>query len=178
MNYDCSKCPVTLETFCCKEAGMYDLRLPFRDGRYVYATDYAIIVRMLLDSYNGPLAESGKFPSVSGVGWNDTVVEWGPVPRPVECQKCKNRRVIPHDFYVRTTDARTNYVVVLIPCDACTIEIHKTRVAWRLVEPLMRFAPDLEVGVTSDNPGCAVHFRWNDGYALVMPLVRDEEKDV
>ena len=173
MNYDCSKCPVMLESFCEKDRSRYKRDLPFRRGDYVYATDGHIIVRVPPESYSGQAATEGKFPRVEDLGWGEEVVKWGKVPEPRSCKHCKNQRSVPiecgRDEY---NDAEYDENV-RVPCPKCCVKIQGQAIAWHLVEPLTRFADELECGIADgDGP---VHFRFDGGNALVMPL-KDSEK--
>ncbi len=166
MNYDCSKCPVTLESFCEKdEDTRHSLALPVCQGDYVYATDGRIVVRMPANSYSGEVSKGRSYPAVEDLGWDKEVVRWEPVPEPQPCDYCNSRRTIPsHDRNIQ------------VPCRECLVQIQDTSLAWHLVEPLTRFGTGLEVGleIGTAGPMSAVHFRFDGGYALVMPLVTKE----
>ena len=178
MNYDCSKCPVTLETFCEKDRSRFELEIPFRIGDWVYATDGRIAVRVWGPTYHGTVNDGGRFPAVEDLEWDATVLEWGPVPSPEPCEACHELRVRPYHYeYVdeegyRSSESDLN---VLEPCKHCVVHIGGRTLRWWLVEPLTRFARDLQCGVSDDDADHPVHFRSSEMQALVMPLQQDDE---
>jgi hypothetical protein len=181
MNHDCSKCPVTLESFCEKKSPGYNLDLPYRDGDHVYATDGRVWVRVPIDGYGGPLATGGgRYPNAAKMDWGDEGIEWGPVPEPQSCEACHDRRVRAYCWHAldesgylgKGTDPN-----LLFPCVDCLVMIHGRMMAWNLVEPLTRFGDGLEVGVSGDDVNSAVHFRFHGGYALVAPRRQDAATD-
>jgi hypothetical protein len=169
VNYDLSKCQVTLESFCDKDSSYYNIDLPFRCGDWIYATDGHICVRVPWREYSGTLSD-GRIPDTSILKWSSEV-EWGPVPEPQPCETCHDRRVVPlevstKDFYA-SPEVDAN---ILVPCDECRVIVGSHRLKWSYVEPLTRFATNLECGAPND-PGAPVRFRFDGGEALVMPII-------
>jgi hypothetical protein len=171
MFYDLTKIPVTLETFCDKEAVRHGISLPFLIDGYVYATDSRIAVRVPRHDYHGPLAADKTElprPRADRIGWEHAVDSWGPVPEPEACDHCDNRRVVGYTEYDGEPDDN-----LLVRCSQCVVVVQGVRLRWHLVEPLTRFAgAELECGVEREDPqrDQPVHFRWPGGEALVMPL--------
>lgn len=169
MFFDCTKCPVTLETFCDKESERFDLALPFRRSGNVYATDGRIVVRVPATHYDGPLAlATAKTPNPEDFGWDKevAVASWDAVPEPLPCEDCKDQRGAP--YQVPDDDGYYYDESIRVTCPHCRIVVQGVTLAWHLVEPLTRFGDNLECGVGVQ--AIAVHFRFDGGYALVMPL--------
>lgn len=175
MNYDFSKCPVVLESFCDKDSSRYDLGLPFQDGDYVYATDGRICVRVKAVHYGGVVATEGKFPMAEDLGWDKTVTEWMTPPQPEPCAKCNDLRVIPYP-YLDEFDDDVGDQNVLIPCKHCYAELRGRHLKWMYVDALLRFSAGVQIGVSGKDVTVAVHFRFDRGEALLMPTVLMENK--
>jgi len=175
MNYDCSQCPITLESFCEKRPGRFPLGMPFRFGEYVYATDNIIAVRVQADSYDGNASMGKKFPDITALGWDGTVTEWTTIPEPQHCDHCNDRRTV---FYEQGEEKEN--CDLLVPCPECEVLIHGKRVVWEYVAALIRFGANLTCGITKDqrNPYSPVHFQFDGGHALLMPLEQVGDKTI
>lgn len=84
---------IDLEPFCDPEAGRYALGHPWGDGKYIYASDGKIVVRISDDGSAQPPA--GKVPRMEEINRQiDSASQWQQWPGIETCETCGNSGAI------------------------------------------------------------------------------------
>lgn len=158
-----------IQAFCDRSWERYDLSLPFRQGRFVVATNGRAIIACQPSVYRGELAngkvhvpETRKFLRFPpGITWEMCL------PEPPLCKECDGTGLVPQRC------PRCDQATPDIPCETCRVMLFGRRLHWHLVT-LFRGLPDCEWGAPPEygerpEPD-PVWFRFTGGRGIAASL--------
>lgn len=164
-----TKTAIDLQKFCASEDSNYQMKAPFTRGEFTYATNRHLIVRV--SAVPGILPDE-KAPNPQKLGWDAVVTDdqWLKITQDikmVDCEDCQGGEKAPHNCPYCSCECKS--------CDngkqfeESAIKIgSKTAQARYLF--LIKQLPNYFIAPDATPKGEAIHFKFDGGYGLLMPM--------